>query len=270
MSCAMASAQNACMARMAVDIYNSVPRFNCPEVYNFTGRRPSLAPSISSLSSSPESMVSDHSSRLSRASSISSVSSSSWAPDAAKLARLATCRNAKLPYPAQQFCPKEASIGEQLCQFTSEPTSSPDFENFRLSDPEPVHLPLPVRTKSAVEPTKRSSPSRKRARSSTDHNLQHHVSSMLQTSQLCDDLPPPDSEGVLPDCHVADSFLLNHESRGSDPMCSLKAMQSPTNVNIREGRLPVQKDLGRKRTCCASEAALAMRKPGPGMWEGIL
>lgn len=100
-----------------------------------------------------------------------------------------------------------------------------------------------------------------------DFNLQQNVRDLL----ACGSPTQPAVDTIVSDCKVADSFLVRPgNERVPEGICSLKALQSPPSVNIREGRLPVQKDLGRKRTCCASEAALAMRKAGPGMWEGIL
>lgn len=245
MCSAMQQAQCSSLARTCVDQFNPSIR-NGLEAYHFPSRRPSLAPSNSSLSSSPESMVSDNS-RSSRASSISSVSSVGWAPNQsqAKLARLATCRNVRLQYPVLSKCK------EQFEYAPSEPMSSPDLESFHLddSDSASVSVESPV----AITPV-----SRKRGRSSVD--LQHNVRHLLHGSRSAFNLRG--AQTVLPDRSVAQSFVFsNSESKG---------LQSPKHTVPDCSRFPIQKDSGKKRTCCATEAAQAFRPHGPGMWEGIL
>jgi hypothetical protein len=242
MCLAMQQAQCSSLARTCVDQYNPSIR-NGLEAYHFPSRRPSLAPSTSSLSSSPESMVSDNS-RSSRASSISSVSSTGWAPNQSqtKLARLATCRNARLPYPALSKCK------EQYEYAPSEPMSSPDLESFHIDD-------------SDATPTRVESPSstagRKRGRSSAD--LQQNVRHLLHSTRSAFDLRGKAT--VLADPSVAQSFILNEP----------KEMQTSTHILPSCSRFPVQKDHGKKRTCCSTEAAQHYhRAQGPGMWEGIL
>ena len=248
MCSAMAQAQSSSLARSCVDQYTPSIR-NGLEAYHFPSRRPSLAPSTASSTSSPESMVTDHS-RSSRASSISSVSSAGWAPNQAKLARLATCRNARLPYPALSKCK------EQYEYAPSEPMSSPDLESFHIDDAEvtPVMADSPMAVKA----------SRKRGRSSVD--LQQNVRHMLHNSRSTSFLRG--SSTVLPDRSVGQSFVLSHE-RSHSSYIGAKGLQSPKHT-VPERRLPIQKDFGKKRTCCGTEAAHAFRREGPGMWEGIL
>ncbi|KAF2434773.1 hypothetical protein EJ08DRAFT_581678 [Tothia fuscella] len=275
MCSAMSQAHSASMARSVMDC-NWSTKYPGLEAYQISSRRPSVqSTSGSSSSSSPESMVSDHS-RSSRASSISSVSSISsanpCAPTSVRLARLATMRCAGLPYSMQQMPQKEyETIGsitnEPMC---AEPMSSPDMDILRLSDSDMTIKP-PVRARPSApymaasdSPTKR----RKRGRSSVD--LQHGVRALLGNNAKSYLADP--ATAVLPDRSIAQSFLLDSSCLRT-PTSSIgpKALQSPAR-SVPEGRLPVQKDLGRKRACCASEANNIMRFDGrgPGIWDGIL
>lgn len=253
MCTAMAQAQSSSLARSCVDQFNPSIR-NGLEAYHFPSRRPSLAPSSSSSASSPESMITDNS-RSSRASSISSVSSAGWAPNQPRLARLATCRNAKLPYPALSKCKEQSEYAP------SEPMSSPDLESFHIddSDATPVTYDSPQSYAGAT-----STPSsRKRGRSSVD--LQQNIRQLLHSSRSTSFLRG--EQTVLPDRSVAQSFLLSGENTPS--RSEPKGLQSPKHT-VPERRMPIQKDLGRKRTCCGSEAVQQFQREGPGMWEGIL
>ncbi|OCK85443.1 hypothetical protein K432DRAFT_40682 [Lepidopterella palustris CBS 459.81] len=258
MCSAMAQAHNVSLARSCVDQWNPSVR-NGLEAYQFCGRRPSLAPSTTSSSSSPESMIMDNSSRSSRASSISSVSSAGWAPNQAKLARLATCRSARLPYPVLQ------KTQEHIGYVPSEPMSSPDLESFHLDD---IEVESPAKfggSASTHGMSEKAQKSRKRGRSSVDlqQNVRHLLHSSRSTSLLCD-------AAVLPDRSIAQSFMLqNLGDRTPSSSTGPKALQSP-KCTVPERRLPIQKDLGRKRTCCATEVAQTVRRVGPGMWEGVL
>jgi len=245
MCSAMQQAQCSSLARTCVDQFNPSIR-NGLEAYHFPSRRPSLAPSNSSLTSSPESMVSDNS-RSSRASSISSVSSVGWAPNQsqARLARLATCRNVRLQYPALTKC------REQQEYVSSEPMSSPDLESFHLDDSDSASA-------SVESPVSNHRVSRKRGRSSVD--LQQNVRHMLHTSRSAFNLRG--SQTVLPDRSIAQSFLFS--GNGS------KGLQSPKHAIADCSRFPIQKDSGKKRTCCATEAVKTLRPQAPGMWKGVL
>ncbi|KAF2839768.1 hypothetical protein M501DRAFT_932853 [Patellaria atrata CBS 101060] len=258
MCTAIAQAQNACMARTALDPWNPIQKQNGLEAYHFCGRRPSLALSSTSLSSSPESMVSDNSSRSSRASSISSVSSAAWAPAASqpRLARVATCRNARLPCVAPV---KEKEIIDLTNEpLTAEPMSSPDFSSFTLDDSDAT--PVPAALHSAEE-----AKTRKRGRSSTDLSLQSEVRALLNNPDW-----HPASNGVLTDRNVAETFTLTSQGRTSSTRFAAKALQSPSERCAgAENRKPVQRGPGRKRACCASETDVPV-KMGPGMWEAIL
>lgn len=252
MCSAMAQAQSSSLARSCVDQFNPSIK-NGLEAYHWPSRRPSLAPSTTSSASSPESMVTDNS-RSSRASSISSVSSAGWAPNQARLARLATCRSARLPYPALSKCK------EQYEYAPSEPMSSPDLESFHIDDADAT----PVRVESPVSMSATAvHASRKRGRSSVD--LQQNVRQLLHSSRSTSFLRG--SQTILPDRSVAQSFFSGDHTPSFG--IGAKGLQSPKHT-VPERRLPIQKDLGRKRTCCGSEAAQTLRREGPGMWEGVL
>ncbi|KAF2083180.1 hypothetical protein K490DRAFT_60713 [Saccharata proteae CBS 121410] len=270
MCTAMAQHQSAMSARCNMDQWTPVPRHNGLEAYQFSGRRSSLATSSTSSSSSPESMVSDSSSRSSRASSISSVSSASWAPPPAKLAKLATCRNARLPYPGQQ---KEKDNVDMVTSYApSEPMSSPDLDAFHINDSaEPTPVPPQIREispRSSEEIAK----GRKRCRSSVDLTVRNMLQQDKMAAEALLTLDPgmlhQPAPTVVPDRNLATSFLLQN---GRTPSClAAKALQSPM-FNVTEPRQPVQKDFGRKRACCATEVAqLLQQRSGPGMWDGII
>lgn len=244
MCTAMAQAQCSSLARSCVDQFNPTVR-NGLEAYHFPSRRPSLAPSTTSTSSSPESMIMDNSSRSSRASSISSVSSAGWAPHQARLARLATCRSARLPLPTLQKC-------KEVSEYASgEPMSSPDLESFHIYEME-----SPV----AATTTPRTLQGRKRGISSVD-NLQQTVRQLLQSSQARTQVRGETM--ILPDRSVAASLST------STSIIAPKGVQSPKGT-VSESRFPVPRDLGRKRTCCGTKNAPSLRRAGPGMWEHVL
>jgi hypothetical protein len=139
--------------------------------------------------------------------------------------------------------------------------SSPDFESFHIDDSDSsvsVDSPLPMSAPSV---------SRKRGRTSID--LQQNVRNILHGTRSAFNLRSS-HQTVLPDRSVAQSFLLPSDRRSSynEP----KGLQSPKHTAPDSSRLPVQKDFGKKRTCCATEAVKGFLRPqsGPGMWEGIL
>lgn len=251
MSTAMQQAQCSSLARTCVDQFTPSIR-NGLEAYHFPSRRPSLAPSNSSLSSSPESMISDNS-RTSRASSISSISSCGLAPpqSQSKLARLATCRNARLPYPKVARKDVESAV--------MEPWSSPDLQSLLIDESDAMSIRVDSPVSMAVPA------SRKRGRSSAD--LQQNVRHLLQSTRSAFDLRGK-AVSVLPDRTCAQSWVLGSERRFSGS--EAKGLQSPKLTAPDSSRLPIQKDFGKKRTCCGAEAAKAYPLTGPGMWEGIL
>ncbi|KAF2237869.1 hypothetical protein EV356DRAFT_441098 [Viridothelium virens] len=277
---AMAQVQNACLARTTVDQWiapapQPMKNSSCGLEQYSLSRRSSVARSTSS-GSSPESMISDVTSRSSRASSISSVSSvPNWAPTC-KLARLATCRNAKLPIPGQAHgsnvkdsCNNVSIIDTDLARpeaIISEEAlaQSPDsLDCLSLSQPATA-IKMPLRKKP-----------RKRGRSSTEFTLQQNVRDLLSATPSM--YAAQNSEPVVPD--EDSSFVANENGqvRGTS-----RAVQSP-HAN-RRPRLPVEKDgAGKKRACCCAEQERRGRSgsrgrttaglpvvEGPGMWEGVL
>ncbi|KAI9863096.1 MAG: hypothetical protein M1813_003916 [Trichoglossum hirsutum] len=302
---AMAHVQNVCTARTTMDRWssslppmqnvnptltvNSSPsRQPRQQQQHYSGyRRSSLARTCSS-SSSPESMVSDSSSRSSRSSSISSVASLACAPNQANLAIQATCRSAKLrgrEDGLRAFIPMSSTEDLSYLEamdftsspepYTSTPGPIPDFSNFSLSTPR--QNPVPCRRRDAAKEA---------ARSLRDGFIHRQRPSQLACSS-------PTTKG-LKRCRVSDDFSALHQQVRNLITCNrdqkertdtldnphppptvfsvemeVKRAQSPTRLSPR--RLPLQKEMGRKRACCGEEVAMGTRKTtGPGMWEGIL
>jgi hypothetical protein len=134
--------------------------------------------------------------------------------------------------------------------------SSPDLESFHIDD-------IDAKTMSE-SPTAMATTSRKRGRSSVD--LQQNVRNLLHSTRSAFNLRT--HQTVLPDRSVAQSFVLPSDSFSS--RSEPKGLQSPKHTVPDYSRLPIQKDSGKKRTCCGTEAAQAFRPQGPGMWDGIL
>ncbi|KAF4626517.1 hypothetical protein G7Y89_g11645 [Cudoniella acicularis] len=226
--------------------------------------------------SSPESMVSDSSSRSSRSSSISSASSLMSAPISSKsLDVQARCRYAKLCSERQNRT-VIATVPEGYCD--NGPTSSPesytgpvgkDFLDLSLDTPlvrREVDMEYFSKDEEAARalqelhnhPRSVESPNRagaKRSRpQSIDNSLQENVREMLS------------------------GRYLSIESNWSEDLIRSRALRtSPTQVAVRPTS---NSSMGRKRVCCASEAARSLPQNnlhpalggfgGPGMWEGIL
>ncbi len=288
MSVAMAQVHNTCMARTTIDQWDSLPQhkaFSNHETHPTLTRRSSLGRSSSSASS-PESMVSDVSSRSSRSSSISSVASSICALSKPRLAIQATRRCANLQMSGRKENPKNLGATQfpediSSLEFTSSPDSYyspsctvPDFADFSLRTPRGIpaisgcgnlyqvaaHGLCELATsndKGFSTPT--PSLNRKRCRESVDLSLQHNVRQLVCTSDRNED-----DSSILPDSRIADSFLV--------PEISMKTAQPPLLARLCTQRLPLEKDMGRKRACCGEAAARTVsdRTPGPGMWDGIL
>ncbi|KAH0538076.1 hypothetical protein FGG08_005288 [Glutinoglossum americanum] len=299
---AMAHAHNVCTARTTIDRWSSLPMQtvnpaltvnnspSCQSRQHGPGyRRSSLARTCSS-SSSPESMVSDTSSRSSRSSSISSVASSICAPNQAKLAIQATCRSAKLrgrEEALKSFIPIAST--EDLTylgsmdfmsspeSYTSAPGPIPDFSNFSLSTPR--QNPMPCRRRDAAKEAARSlrdglihrqrpvqlacdSPTangRKRGRTSDDFSALHQ---QVRNLIAC-------SRDQKERAGMSDPLDSHSQPTVYPTEMEVKRAQSPTRLSPR--RLPLQKEMGRKRACCGEEVTMGIRTtPGPGMWEGIL
>ena len=301
--CALARADATCIARMTLDRWpSSCPRTNiCPQAVNplpmtqplqqsSTYRRSSRGQSSSS-DSSPESMISDTSSISSRSSSISSVSSSICAPNQATLAVQATCRSAKLHRRGKKENWKflmNGAPGDEIplggvVEVTSSPESFagavPDLSNFTLATPKDDLAPFPPRDaaqeaahglrdfvanqrRSSQQTTPTSvSRGRKRGRNSEDMcALQRRV------RKLC--------SADLPTCKQAvEDSSGTRLCQMSTPRLTDAGVKAQKLVNDPSPpRLPWHSDAGNDRTCRGDEAKLSFssRRPGPGMWEGIL
>ena len=270
---AMAQVKNVCFARTTVDqwmgpVAPPTKSSNCGLEQYSLSRRSSVARSASS-GSSPESMISDLTSRSSRASSISSVSSApNWAPTC-KLARLATCRNAKLQMPGQGFgqavkdtsngvaivdsdlARPEAIISEEGVSQSPEP-----LDYFTFNQP-PTAIKMPLRKKPSAmllspstprkqangcerTPTKsQSAHGRKRGRSSTDFNLQQNVRDLLASTP-------------------------SHHSSTSDPMVRPDFIRADSSSSVRScsALLSVSRGDSRSRNHSTSRNILSTSSSG--------
>ena len=257
-SSAMAMVQKSGISRCTMDAYPgmlpSMERWQPPS------RRPSV--STASLGSSPESMMSDRS-RSSRASSISSVSTvsttSSMAPNRACLARQATCRNVlRLPtFPDSVKEEKEGSVIKPIviADDTDTMCSSPDMVDFTVSE-KALHAPH-RHSKHAPHPQPTSAPStdkgRKRARprGGRRSDLQEEVRILLEEELDAMDVDYDDDEASpSPAAEYAANTLLR-----SNTDVFTKQAQPAALLSRREtSRVPVQKNKGKKRTCCSASA----------------
>ena len=255
MCSAMAIAQKTGHNRSVMDDhFNQYPRFT---------RRPW------SPYSSPESMMSDNS-RSSRSSSISSVStaSSTMAPRAC-LARQATCRNAGL---LSSRPIKEEHIGSAIKPIIidddMEMVGSPMQADFSVSEKvlhaphrhsrgPKHHAPQPV----AACATEKS---KKRGRTHGGHRrseLQEEVRYQLEESLDDDSMDLDDRITPPPAAEFASSML----NRGPS-LVSYRDVQPAATISGTwdYGRIPVQKNDGKKRTCCSATRNMSMSiSPAP-------
>lgn len=226
-------------------------------------------PSVASSGSSPESMFSDQLSRSSRASSISSVSSSNlgYQPN---LARVAVRRSANIPmathaeYDSTKMAENIGIVsGSNL--YTEDTVTA--LEHLVFSDgPSAVNTPSPsmrrdpsmpaqagnepLQQSPGRGPRRSSARPRKRGRSSNDMtNLHQEVRTILHATSPS--LRPTSSQ--LPAAHTL--LSLNSEASGCATPTGTELFQKSDTVRrlSMPQRLPVQKDLGRKRACCANE-----------------
>lgn len=255
---AMAMAQKATFNRCAMDAYPGA--LLSMNQYQPTSRRPSV--STASSGSSPESMMSDRS-RSSRASSISSVSTasttSSLALNRACLARQATCRNAGrlLTLPAPVTEEKEgSSVKPIIVADDSELVlSSPDAVDFSISD-KVMHTPH-RHSKHALHhqptpvPSTEKGRKRGRPRGGRRTGLQEEVRIMLEEElDAMDVVDDDDAVSPSPAAGLASGLL----SR-SNSVIGTKEVQPPVSLSRRaSSRVPVQKNEGKKRTCCLASA----------------
>ena len=293
MSVAMAQVQSACLARTTLDSWRPVSQ----EVFPTSCRRSSLAPSVSSSFSSPESMISEVSSRSSRSSSISSVASSTCALPQQRLAVQATrrCANMQLAgikengrpmirspldgadisweawssspesysYITQEYSKKAVHSNANTTTYldTSDQEAAEGLRDLALNR----HRTLP-------QPNVQACGHKRERPESIDLSLQYTVRNLIAPRCLGDITNRNASEDdgtVLLDKNIADSFVLRENLK----LPELSAMLG--NV-----RLPLAKDgSARKRACCASQLVERLNAStpvhnglttGPGMWEGVL
>jgi len=260
MCSAMAFAQRAGFNRCIGD------EFPGAGLERYQTRRPSVSSTLSSRSS-PESMISDHS-RSSRASSISSVTTASSAascvaPPRANLARLATTRNARMPLSSADVMEEDdkesKSNSAQPIVISDDETAEHSPPNFAISQRK-LHAPhrhskqhqqqqqqhQPTSAPAAEKSRKRHRPTRGNRR----NDLYDEVRFQLQEEEAEDD----------------DVQMLDLVSNDSDEdMVSPSPAAAQASAMLRRDmyqckeaqplRLPVQKNEGKKRTCCDTSAA---------------
>lgn len=260
MCSAMAFAQRAGFNRCVGD------EFPGAGLERYQSRRPSVSSTISSRSS-PESMISDHS-RSSRASSISSVTTvssaaSCVAPPRANLARLATTRNARMPLSSADVMEEDdkesKSNSAQPIVISDDETAELSPPNFAISQRK-LHAPhrhskqhqqqqqqyQPTSAPAAEKSRKRHRPTRGNRR----NDLYDEVRFQLQEEEAEDD----------DDVQMLD--LVSNDSDEDMVSPSPAAVQASAILRrdayqCKEAqtlRLPVQKNEGKKRTCCDTSA----------------
>ncbi|CAI7668411.1 unnamed protein product [Penicillium manginii] len=231
---AMSQAQNMGMARSTLDQrppFSFYPRAQSFDGYPATVRRSSLARSTSSASS-PDSMVSDVStlsSRSSRSSSVSSTASGTGAPAPSRLAVKATLRCTSNSLKESR---KTLAIASPIDESAlADLYSSPDYPGAMGSAPDLSQFSLDSSLSEAAQSlcelsgaTTERRQCRKRGRTGSDDMLlQNHVRHLINVG--ASGVP----SSILPDGHLATSFLMAHGPSVSGPA-------------------------GMKRACCGSEA----------------
>lgn len=261
MSHAMTMAQKACINRCINDTFSCIP--SSYETYNALSRRPSQA-SAASLGSSPESMMSDRS-RASSISSISTVSTAaSMAPGRACLARQATCRNVRLPIPTVKE--EREGTATQLTVIANDTglVSSPENIDFTISDKAlsaPHRHSKRAHAPSSVPTSNEKSRKRTRPRGGRRSDLQEEVRYLLEED--LEAMMVDDADAISPS--PAASHGLARLSRSS-PILVTKEVQPPASISHRSpSRVPVQKNEGKKRTCCAASALSMPPSPAYGL-----
>ena len=246
-------------------------------------------PSVASSGSSPESMISDQLSRSSRASSISSVSSSNLGCQP-NLARVAVRRSANIPmvthpeYESTKMA-ENISIVSGSNIYTEDTVTA--LEHLVFSDgPSAVNTPSPPMRRDlsvpaqAVNgilqrspdrgPRRSSARPRKRGRPSNDMtNLHQEVRTILHATSPS---LRPTSSSQFP--AAQSSLSIKTEMSGDTTPTGTEMFQRPDFVRklSMPQRLPVSKDLGRKRACCANEVFNESGRTGVAVshtrWQG--
>ena len=291
MCSAMRQIQNLAMARCTVDTWpNPGTAHDLPfKRITASTRRSSLAPSLASTISSPESMISDlssqssQSSRSSRSSSICSLASSAGALPQPKLAVQATRRCATLQmaclkereqWETRTGCapdeisasplsmlgvPRESFVrGNENCKEYSETAAA-----FALRDLACAKSfctpPLPRQQTCVLAQRKRERPS-----SISDFGLEADVRALLP--ECLADLRTNDDAAVAEDPCAADTFLLKENFRFPQELDQGSRHHRSTSGSSSDG--------ARKRMCCKEQAWPKANdlidNHGPGMWDGVL
>ncbi|PIB01127.1 G1/S-specific cyclin pas1 [Cercospora beticola] len=254
MASAMALAQQKSINRCVMD----APEFEFRHAHRPTRRPSIMSMGSSSYGSSPESLMSDYS-RSSRSSSVSSVSTvstaSSLAPRAC-LARQATCRNAGL-LPSKPIRDEQAGTVMKpiVIDDDVEMVSSPIMADFSVSE-KVLHAPhrhsRGAKNSAQVGSAPATDKSKKRVRSQGHRRseLQEEVRYLLEESMNDDEMDLDDRVSLAPASEHVNSML----SRGPS-VVSFRNMQPPASLGGWDyGRIPVQKNDGKKRTCCSVRA----------------
>ncbi|KAF2721738.1 hypothetical protein K431DRAFT_67925 [Polychaeton citri CBS 116435] len=246
---------------------------NTPAASVTSSRRPSMCSAMAMAQqgglNSPESLMSDRT-RSSRSSSISSVSTvstscSAVAPQRACLARQATCRSAGLPLPPtlkEEDC--EATLSKPITlEYDGEMVSSPDFENFAISEKalRAPHKHSKNDTSQQPAPTASTDKGRKRARprGGRRSNLQEECRILLE--EELDAMDEAEEDEIIVSSSPAADYASQMIQR-SNSVVEIKAAQPPATLSRRESlRLPVQRREGNKRTCCSMAAPLVSQQP---------
>lgn len=260
-SSAMAMAQRAGFNRCATDDYPMAG------LNRYRSRRPSIS---SSLRSSPESMISDVT-RSSRASSISSVTtvsstSSCVAPPRPNLARLATTRCAKMPLPtsdAMQGIKEHDGSAAKPIDLSEDDIVELSPPDFSISEKK-MHAPhrhskhqqrqqqqQPTSAPSTEKSRKRHRAPRGNRRSDLYEEVRYQLAEQCDEDTQMIDLVSSDDDSVTPSAAAARTSAM---LRSDSPLDSKpKAPQPPATLPLRQSsRVPVQKNEGKKRTCCSS------------------
>ena len=232
----------------------------------YQSRRQSVSSTLSSRSS-PESMVSDNS-RSSRASSISSVTTvssaaSCVAPPRANLARLATTRNARMPLSSADVM--EEDDKENKGSSTQPIIVSEDEEITGLSPPDfsisqrKLHAPNRHTKQHQLLQQQQQQPT-----SAPASRKRHRPTRGNRRNDLYDEVRFQLQEEAEDDDDVQMLDLVSNDS--DEDMASPSPAAAQASAMLRRDfyqckeaqtlRLPVQKNEGKKRTCCDSSARL--------------
>lgn len=231
----------------------------------YQSRRQSVSSTLSSRSS-PESMISDNS-RSSRASSISSVTTvssaaSCVAPPRANLARLATTRNARMPLSSADVM--EEDDKENKGSSTQPIIVSEDEEITGLSPPDFSISQRKLHTPNRHTKQHQLLQQQQQPTSAPASRKRHRPTRGNRRNDLYDEVRFQLQEEAEDDDDVQMLDLVSNDS--DEDMASPSPAAAQASAMLRRDfyqckeaqtlRLPVQKNEGKKRTCCDSSARL--------------